>query len=214
MAVGLATFLLFLFTGEKGVSTKLHSLSLPVIDIPLIKDIPVLGAILSGHNVLTYLAVVLIAVTSVILKRTKLGIRIRAVGHDPATTMSVGINVYNVKMTAVLMSGLLASFAGAYLSMGYMNLFTSNMVAGRGYIAIAAEAMGGGMPLGSAAASLIFGFFDALANVMQSLRIPSELIQCIPYAATIIGFVLFCLKKKRVSDITIKNKGVQDGKRI
>ena len=197
LAAGLATFLLFLITGEKGVSTKLDSLALPIINIPLIKDIPILGTILSGHNVLTYFTILLLFVVSVLLYRTKLGIRIRAVGIDTNTVSSVGINVFKTQLAAIILCGVCASLGGAYLSMGYMSMFTSNMVAGRGYIAIAAEAMGGGTPFGTALSSLIFGIFDALSNVMQSLRIPSELIQCVPYAATIIGFVLFSLRKLR-----------------
>lgn len=206
LATGLATFLLFLITGEKGVSIKLASVALPVINIPIIRDIPVLGTILSGHNVLTYLAMLLPFAIAVLLYRTKLGIRIRAVGIDPNTTDSVGIDVFKTQFVAILLCGVCASIGGAYLSMGYMNMFTSNMVAGRGYIAIAAEAMGGGTPFGTALASLVFGAFDALSNVMQSLRIPSELIQCVPYVATIIGFVLFSIRKSRLQSQLLRRR--------
>lgn len=197
MATGLGSFLLFQITGEKGVSTSLQSLSLPKIHIPLIQDIPVLGKIISGHNVMTYLSFLLVAFVFVFLYRTRLGTRIRAAGLSEDTARSAGIPVFRTKFTAVMLSGVFASLAGAYMSMGYLNTFSTNMVAGRGYIALAAEAMGGTRPLGTMAASLIFGIFDAISNMAQSLRIPSELIQCIPYTATIIGLVVYSIRRQQ-----------------
>lgn len=207
MATGLASFLLFQATGEKGVSTSLESLSLPRVNIPLIQEIPVLGKIISGHNIMTYLAFFLVFVVFVFLYQTKLGTRIRAAGLDDDTARSAGVPVFRTKFAAVMLSGVFASLAGAYMSMAYLNTFATNMVAGRGYIALAAEAMGGTKPLGTMAASLIFGIFDAISNMAQSLRIPSELIQCIPYTATIIGLVAYSVRRQQRLKKRLLGKG-------
>jgi simple sugar transport system permease protein len=81
------------------------------------------------------------------------------------------------------------------MSMGYVSWFSKNMTAGRGFIALAAEAMGGATPQGAMLTSLLFGFFDALSNSLQSLRIPAEFVQMIPYLATILGLVIYAANK-------------------
>lgn len=135
-ASGGTIFALYLLTGEKGASTSLASLKLPSIDIPVIQDIPVIGAILSGHHVLTYAALILVAVIWYMFKYTELGMHIRAVGESPDAAESVGIHVKRVKYTALSLSGILTGMAGAFLSMGYVGLFSAGMTAGRGYIAL------------------------------------------------------------------------------
>ena len=112
MASGATIYLLFLVTGEKGTSRLLQSLTVPTLDIPLVRDIPVLGQILSGHNLLTYMAFVCVFITFVVMFKSRLGLRIRAVGQNPNAAASVGINVRKVKFTALLLSGLCASFGG------------------------------------------------------------------------------------------------------
>ena len=143
-ASGGTIFALYLLTGEKGASTSLASLKLPSIDIPVIQDIPVIGAILSGHHVLTYAALILVAVIWYMFKYTELGMHIRAVGESPDAAESVGIHVKRVKYTALSISGILTGMAGAFLSMGYVGLFSAGMTAGRGYIALATQAIAAG----------------------------------------------------------------------
>ena len=143
-ASGGTIFALYLLTGEKGASTSLASLKLPSIDIPVIQDIPVIGAILSGHHVLTYAALILVAVIWYMFKYTELGMHIRAVGESPDAAESVGIHVKRVKYTALSLSGILTGMAGAFLSMGYVGLFSAGMTAGRGYIALATQAIAAG----------------------------------------------------------------------
>ena len=137
-ASGGTIFALYLLTGEKGASTSLASLKLPSIDIPVI------GAILSGHHVLTYAALILVAVIWYMFKYTELGMHIRAVGESPDAAESVGIHVKRVKYTALSLSGILTGMAGAFLSMGYVGLFSAGMTAGRGYIALATQAIAAG----------------------------------------------------------------------
>lgn len=191
MSSGLTVFILYLLTGQKGISSSLQSRVFPTIDIPFIKDIPIVGEILSGHNVLTYLAFLSVLVIYIFLYKTPLGLRIRAVGENIDAATSVGINVRGIQFLSLILSGILGGFGGAYMSMGYVSWFSRDMIAGRGFIALAAEAMGGGAALGTMLTSLLFGFADSLSNSLQSLRIPAEFVQMIPYLATIIGLVIY-----------------------
>ncbi|MDX9899011.1 MAG: ABC transporter permease [Spirochaetia bacterium] len=197
MASGGTVFALFVIAGDKGISSSLASKVLPKLNIPFIESIPVLGTILSGHNVLTYLALLMVALTFIFLYRTPLGLRIRAVGENPNAAASVGIGVTKIQYLALALSGMMAGLGGAYMSMGYVSWFSKNMTAGRGFIALAAEAMGGATPLGSLLTSLLFGFFDALSNTLQLMKIPSEFVNMLPYVATVVGLVVYTVQKTR-----------------
>lgn len=190
-------FFLYLFTHDKGTSASLPSKVLPQVDIPLIKDIPILGDIFSGHNVLTYCAILSIIVVALMMRRTSFGFKLRAVGENPQAATSVGIHVNRTRVIALLISGLLAGMGGAFMSMGYVSWFSRDMVAGRGWTAIAAEAMGRSSPIGTAATSFLFGFADALSNALGIYSVPSEFIRIIPYAATLIGLVAYSISVSR-----------------
>ena len=196
-AAGITIFLLFLFTGDKGSTSSLRSLVFPTVNIPLLKSIPVLGGIFSGHNILTYLALLCALLFYVLIFKTPLGLRIRAVGQNPHAAESVGINVNQVRMTALLLSGLFGALAGLYLSMGYVSWFSRDMTAGRGFIAVAAATLGGNMPLGTFVASVFFAIVSAIAIYISSLNIPSELIQMIPYLVTILALAVFAIQSNR-----------------
>ncbi|MCI8817096.1 MAG: ABC transporter permease [Angelakisella sp.] len=193
-------FFMYLASGDRGYSANLASKVMPTIQLPVIQSIPVLGGILSGHNILTYFAFVCVALTWVLLYKTPMGLQIRAVGESPNAADSVGVSVNRIKYIALAISGALAGMGGAFMSMGYMSSFNTNMTAGRGFIALAAEAMGRGEPIGTMLTSLLFGFADALANNMQSLGLPQELVAMTPYIFTIVGLAVYAastLKKSR-----------------
>ncbi|WP_315116692.1 ABC transporter permease [uncultured Clostridium sp.] len=191
LASGGTVFLLYLAAKDKGISISLKSMVAPEISIPLLNKIPVLGQVLSGHNVLTYISLLSVVIVNILLYKTPLGLKIRAVGENENAADSVGISVKKIQYLALLLSGVFASLGGAYMSMGYVSWFSRDMTAGRGFIALAAEAMGRGTPMGTFLASLIFGFADALSNVMQSLRVPAEFVQMVPYLTTILGLVIY-----------------------
>jgi len=195
IALGGTIFVLFLVAGDKGISSSLASKVLPKIDIPGLKSIPGIGPILSGHNVLTYMAFLSVFLIWFFLYKTPLGLRIRAVGENEHAADSVGISVNKTRYIALIISGVLAGFGGAYMSMGYVSWFSRDMVAGRGFIALAAEAMGGATPVGSMLTSLLFGFFDALSNSLQLLKIPYEFVSMLPYVATVVGLVIYTIRK-------------------
>ena len=173
------------------------NLQVPSIDIPLLKDIPVLGPVLSGHCLLTYLAFLLVFVTWVLLYKTPLGLNIRSVGENPNAAASVGVSVLRVRYIAIGLSGAMAGLGGAYMSMYYAMGWSQDMVAGRGFIALAAQAMGAGEPLGSMLAALVFGLAQALGIKVSSLGADSNLVSPIPYLVTILGLVIFALTARR-----------------
>ena len=205
-ASGGTVFMLYIFANDKGTSVALPSKVLPSIDIPVIENIPILGDILSGHNILTYVAMAMIVVIFLMFKRTAFGYKIKAVGENPNAADSVGINVIKTKAIALLLSGVLAGLGGAFMSMGYVSWFSRDMVAGRGWIAIAAEAMGQSSTLGTALTSLLFGTADAMSNALGTIGIPSELLRTLPYVTTLIGLLIYAIsedqkKKKRAKGV-------------
>ena len=167
------------------------SLCIPNINIPLIQNIPFIGRVISGHSLLTYLAFILCFLTSVMLYRTSLGLNIRAVGENPNAAASVGVSVLKIKYIAIAFSGLMSGFGGAFMSMSYAQGWSQDMVAGRGFIALAAQAMGGGECLGGMLSSLLFGFAQALGIKFSSVGLDSNLASPLPYAITIISLAIF-----------------------
>ena len=168
-------------------------LQIPSVSIPLLRDIPVIGPVLSGHCVLTYVAFLLVFLTWVLLYKTPLGLNIRSVGENPNAAASVGVSVIRVKYIAIGFSGAMAGFGGAFMSMYYAMGWSQDMVAGRGFIALAAQAMGAGEPFGSMLAALVFGFAQALGIKASSRGIDSNLVSPIPYVVTILGLVVFAV---------------------
>jgi general nucleoside transport system permease protein len=138
-------------------------------------------------NTLVYLAFILVAVTAYVIYRTRFGLRLRAVGENPEAAMAAGVSVTRMRYAGVLISGALAALGGAYLSIGQSSLFTRNMTAGRGFIALAALIFGKWDPVGALLACLFFGFAEAVAIRMQgTVDIPNQFIQMIPYVLTMV----------------------------
>ena len=197
MATGGTVFVLFMASGDKGVSTSLASKSLPNIELPLIGDLPVIGEILSGHNILTYASFIAVILVYVLLYKTATGLRIRSVGENPKSAESVGVSVDKIKMISLVLSGILSAIGGSYLSMGYVSWFARGMTAGRGYIGMSAMNLGNATPIGTFLGSLLFGFAEALSMAMQSLKIPVEFVQMMPYLITILGLIFFSIIRDR-----------------
>ena len=196
-ASGLTVFLLYLAVGEKGISSSLVSGVLPSVEIPLLNKVPFVGEVLSGHNILTYVAILLVILISVFLYKTPLGLHIRGCGESPEALESVGIHVSRVQYIALAFSGALAALGGAYMSMGYVSYFVKDMIAGRGFIAIAAASLGANRPLPTLLVCLLFGAAEALAvnPSIQNMGVPTELVSTIPYIVTIIVLVMYSCKK-------------------
>lgn len=199
LASGGTLYMLYLLTGMKQNTSTLLSLKFPTVNIPIIESVPVLGNLISGHNLMVYFAFASVVFAWFLINKTQLGIRIQAVGKNPDAAASVGINVRKTKFIALILSGILASFGGMYLSMGYLPYFTADMAAGRGFIAIAAQNMGVGNPILTMIFSIIFGFAMAVGNVAQSYRLPSQFASMAPYLLTIISMWIMGARARKKS---------------
>lgn len=198
LATGGTIFLLYVLTGDKGNSQSLASGRVPNINLPLIQDIPFLGRVISGQHIFVWIAFLLTWLVSIYLYRTRWGTHLRAVGENPEAAETMGINVKRTRMIALLISGFLASFGGLTMSMAYLTIFQREMTAGRGFIALAAVYLGGRKPWGTLLAAILFGFADALSHQLGSLRIPSQLVQTIPYIVTILALVIYSLREQAI----------------
>lgn len=206
IAAGLTALLGASWFGQGGRTPQLtldqrfNPLALPFADA--LADIPLLGPIytelISGHNWIVYFAFLMVPITWWVVFRTRFGLRLRAVGENPAAVDTAGISVVFARYRAVLICGLLCGFAGAYLSIGLSAGFVQNMTAGRGFIALAALIFAKWRPLNALYACLLFGFLDAVAIRLQGVAlpvvgiVPVQWMQALPYILTVIllaGFI-------------------------
>ena len=147
---------------------------------------PLLASVFN-QKPLVYLALLAVPATWYLLRKTRFGLRLRAVGENPEAADTAGVSVIKMRFTGVLISGALAALGGAYLSIGQNSLFTRNMTAGRGFIALAALIFGKWDPVGAFLACVLFGFAEAVAIRMQgTVNIPNQFIQLIPYVLTMV----------------------------
>lgn len=127
-----------------------------------------------------------------VLTRTRFGLRLRAVGEYPLAADTLGVHVYRLRYAGVLLSGVLAGMAGAYLAIEQAHLYFEGMTQGRGFIALAAMIFGNWWPIGALGASALFGYFDALSLRVVPLPVPYQFISVLPHVVTILvlaGFV-------------------------
>ena len=185
-AAGMTLFLVNRIYGLQDVGHVGQSALLPNITIPILDQVPFLGAVLSQQNVVVYVALVLLVVIQIVLFRTRLGLRIRAVGEHPQAADTAGINVYAIRYGAVITSGLLSGLSGAFLAIGVSNTFVPNMTDGRGYIALAAMIFGKWRPLGAFVACLIFGLGQAIYDNNSIIHVSPYFLSMLPYILTLI----------------------------
>lgn len=186
-AAAATTLGLYLATGDKGMSGALKSGALPSLAVPFIGNI----------HVLTFAALLAVPAVSLLMMRTRFGLHLRATGVDPKSARAAGIQTGRVQMMALILSGLFGGAAGAYLSLGYVTWFAQNMTAGRGFIAIAAEVMGQGTAWGTLVASLVLAAAESIAITLQSLGLPFELMQMIPYLVPVIVLTVHAARRQR-----------------
>ncbi len=198
LASGLAVYILYAVLGVKGDSSAAAAVAIPKLSIPVLRDIPVLGRLLFDQSLLFWLAILAAFFLVWLLNRTKLGTQIKATGFNPQAAESVGIDTKAVKTKALVFCGIFAGLGGAYLSMSYLQYFSAGMVAGRGFIGIAAEAMGLGSPWRTALFSFLFGAVDYFSVGAQTvLELPYELLNTLPYLMTLAALVIYAVAVKR-----------------
>jgi simple sugar transport system permease protein len=185
-AAGLTLFLVNRIYGLQDIGHVGPANLLPYINIPILDQIPFLGRVLFQQNVVVYAALILLVLVNIVLFRTRLGLRIRAVGEHPQAADTAGINVYAIRYGAVITSGLLSGLAGAFLAIGISNTFVPNMTDGRGYIALAAMIFGKWRPFGAFVACLIFGFGQAVYDANSVIHVSQYLLSMLPYVLTLI----------------------------
>jgi len=174
------------------------------IHIPFLSEIPVLGTIFFQHNILVYGAYILVPIATYILNKTTWGLKIKAVGQNPAAADSLGVSVAGVRYITVTLGGILSGVAGASLSIALLNVFQQNLTTGMGFIAVALVYFGGWRPSGVLLGSLLFSVVNALQVWVQVLGIPipADFAIMMPYALTILALVFAVRKVEQPSSLT------------
>ena len=186
LVLGLCSFLQRVIFGVP--LTPLTVQPLQIIKIPLISKIPVLGPVFFSQNILTYLMYLLVPFSFFVLYGTSLGLTLRSAGENPESVDVAGIHVNRVRFSTVLVSGAMGGLAGAFYSIGYLGMFTTSIIGGRGWIAFAICFLGNWNPIGAFVGTLVFGLAEAIAIYMQSSNgtfLPNELFISLPYILTI-----------------------------
>jgi len=175
-------------------AARFATINLPFAE-PL-RSVPILGPfyaeVLSGHTILVYVALLLVPISWWVLYRTRFGLRLRAVGENPASVDTAGVSVVRLRFIAVMITGVLCGLAGAYMATGLQAGFGREMTAGRGYIALAALIFAKWRPWYCLWATLLFGFLQALAlraDVIENtigLSVPVPLLDALPYILTVV----------------------------
>jgi simple sugar transport system permease protein len=183
---GVVRFVLKSVYGVSGTYNPPDVVMLPRIDIPGLAQIPIVGAIASGLDPLTWLAWALVPIVGFALRRTRWGLRLRATGADETTVRAVGLHPLTLRDASTVLAGALAGLGGAQLSIGVVGLFNEGITGGRGFIALAAFYFGRTSPLRTALGALLFGAFDAAQIRLQGHGVPAELVQTLPYVIVIV----------------------------
>lgn len=205
LAAGITTFALRTIFNVKGAYYDKDMTGLPKLEIPIIKDIPWLGDVLSGQSVLVYVAIIIVILLQIFLYKSVSGFRLLAAGENPTAARSLGLPVRKIQYAAVLLCGALCGLAGAQLSLGNVTMFTEGMTNGRGFIALVATMLGQSNPVGVFGASMLFGFMEALSYRLQNFSIPSNITSMLPFVVTIFAMIFF--KNSGYKDEAKKSSG-------
>jgi simple sugar transport system permease protein len=203
-ATGLAGLLYRIVIGQGATTPRVDTL--PRLEIPLLKDIPVLGTALFSHNVLVYLAALLAVGAWYLLYRTRAGLDLRSVGENPKAADSLGIPVVRNRLWTATAGGALMAVAGAYLPLVYTGTYTDTIVGGRGWLAIALTFFGGWRPQFIVLGALFFAAMDvvALRAEVAGIDIPSQVLLVVPYVATLLVMV-FAFRWAKVPEFLGRN---------
>jgi len=198
LASGLTAYLLRQMFGVSGTFSDPAVVEIGPIRWPALQAVPVLGPLINGQTPITYLAWLLVAVVGVTLFRTPLGLRLRGVGEQPDAAETLGVNVRTYRVLTVLAAGALVGLAGAQLSLGTVSIFSEDMSAGRGWIAVVAVMLGRDNPFYAAAACVLFGIADAVGLQLQGQGLPSQLTDIAPYVVTLAALILSHRRRLRL----------------
>lgn len=185
--------------GKPLLGVSAHGIAMEPVHVPLLSDIPGLGPVLFQQDPIVYISFLLIPLMWIILFKTEIGLSIRAVGDDPLTADTLGINVYRIRYACVLVGGLLAGLAGAYLSVAYARVWTEGMTAGRGWIVIALTLFSLWNPLRAVIGAYLFGGVIAVQYAFQAIGVPiaPEFLLMTPYISTIVILIVVSKEMRR-----------------
>ena len=188
-ATGLAMFIYRIHFGSPLIPPTVEPFK--QVAIPLLSKIPVIGPGLFDQYILTYLALLLIPFISIILYKTKIGLKIRTVGENPLAADAVGVNVNLTRTLSLVAGGALMGIGGSFLTLAHQNMFLIDVIGGRGWVSIAMVIFGNWDPLKGALGAIIFGFLDGLQLRLQGLgiQVPFHIFLMIPYLMTIVALV-------------------------
>ncbi len=186
--VGLTSYLFKIFTANGLAQIEI----MPTIRIPLLADIPIIGEAFFNKDILAYICYILVIVLTVFYKKTRTGMNFAAVGESSRVCDSAGLDVLAYRYKAILVNGILGGVGGAYLVVTQLGVFNDNMIAGRGYIALATVILGRFTSIGVFASSLLFGAAMAMQIRLQAvgIEIPSQVFAMAPYILTLIALLL------------------------
>lgn len=190
-AGGIPALFLQYYWGSPGRTPQCASIK--CFNMGFLEKIPVIGTLLGELNPITYITLIIVILAHQLIFNTPFGLRMRAVGHHPKAADTVGINVFKIRYICVITSGMLAGLGGAYLSVAQLSMYSDGMVAGRGFIALAAMILGKRKPIGCLLAGLLFGFAEALQMTLQAIGVPvaSDFLLMSPYIVTLLVLILF-----------------------
>ncbi|WP_421723699.1 ABC transporter permease [Bauldia sp.] len=185
LGLGLSALIGDAFVGEPG-------LDMPMVHIPGLSDIPLIGGLIFGQDPLTYVAIALVILVAWFLFRTRAGLILRSVGDNHDSAHALGYSVVRVRFLAVLFGGACAGLGGGYLSLVYTPQWTEDMIAGRGWIALALVVFSSWLPYRVVVGALLFGGISILQLHAQALEVPvsSQFLTMLPYITTIVVLVL------------------------
>jgi simple sugar transport system permease protein len=194
LALGLTTVMIKVIWGKEGISGQIPPL--PGFTVPLLDRLPVVGGLFREQSIYFFILIMVMVFSWILMYRTKIGLRLRAIGDHPLAAATAGVPIKRYRYGFVLLSSVLASLGGSYLSLEQTHVFVNDMVAGRGFMAMAANIFGGWHPIGSVLASLIFAFAQAVRFNMNNSSIPNQFIQMVPYLFTLFVLVVFRRKSR------------------
>lgn len=208
LASGMTISLLKAIFGTRGSIFGHGLVGLPAVRLPFAQELGWFGQMISGYTPLVYVALLLVPTLIVFYRHTPLGLHIRVVGEKPEAAEALGISITRIRYIASLICGVLAGLAGAHLSLGYTTMFTENMSAGRGFMAVAILIFSNGEPVKILLGCLLFGFSDALSLRLQTFGISSYLVLSVPYLVALAAlFALSYRARPRVIQETLAAMG-------
>ncbi len=194
-AWAVTTLLLTIIWDVRGYFISPEIVSFSSINIPFLNKIPYLGKIVNNQIILVYIAYLILLIGAFVMYKTRFGLRVRGVGINDIAAQTAGIHVSRTKWLALIIMGVMTSFAGSYCPLCGISSFSENMTSGRGFLAFASVLAGDGNPLITGGVAIIFAYADAITLTLSSMGYPTQLIKTLPYVAVLFILLLTNIKK-------------------